>query len=71
MSTSEQIRAVFDEEICKKSRIVLNKYGTAPFFDGFRGFTIESLHDGLGIDKIVCRDYTPKGKKCQKNLNAN
>ena len=63
MSSSEEIQAVYEEDICRMSRCVYNKQGLAPFFEGFKGFGIESLHDGLGINHIRCNEYTPKIKK--------
>jgi len=35
MSTTEEIREVFESEIAEKSRIVRLKLGECPFYDGF------------------------------------
>ena len=66
MSTSEEISAVYNHDIAHRARCVFNKSGIGPFYDGLKGFRIESLHDGLGADYIVCKDFTPRSKKkCQ------
>jgi len=37
MSTSAEIQEVFEDEVDARSRVVMNKYGPAPFYDGFSG----------------------------------
>ena len=68
MSTHEEILAVYNQEITDKVKIVYNKCGSRPFYDGYDGFRIECLYDGLGIDKIICSEYTPKSKRMKKCL---
>jgi len=68
MSTDEEIAAVYHDEIAKKTKIVYNKFGKRPFYDGFDGFQIEGLYEGLGIENIVCSEFTPKSKKRSKCL---
>jgi hypothetical protein len=63
MSTSEQIREIYEAEIADKTRVVFNKCGISPFYEDFDGFQIEGLYSGLGIDSIICSEYTPKSKK--------
>jgi hypothetical protein len=67
MSTSEEINAVFCEDIARKSQIVCSKYGPAPFYENFHGFCIEGLYDGLGIEQIVCSEFMPRSKNAHKN----
>ena len=68
MSTHNEIMAVYEDEIAAKSKIVENKFGKRPFYDGFNGFQIEGLYDGLGIEHIVCSEFIPKSKKRSKCL---
>ena len=67
MSSPEEIAAVFNEDICNMSKVVFSKYGLSPFYDNFDGFQIEGLYDGLGIDEIVCSEFTPRSKNASKN----
>lgn len=68
MSTDEEIRAVYEEEIANKTNIVWHKYGKAPFYENFKDFSIETLGEGLGIEKIKCSEFFPKSKKRGKCL---
>ena len=63
MSTDNEIRAVYDEEIERKTNIVWNKFGKSPFYENFKDFSIETLGEGLGIEKIKCSEFYPKSKK--------
>ena len=45
MSTSEQIREVFEQEIAEKSNIIRRKYGERPFYDGFGNMRIFDMFD--------------------------
>jgi hypothetical protein len=66
MSTDEEIRAVYDEDIARQTNIVWNKLGKAPFYENFDGFSFENIGDGLGIERIKCSEFTPKVKKWSK-----
>jgi len=66
MSSPEEIVAVFNEDVCRKSKIVFSKYGLSPFYDYFDGFQIAGRYDGLGIDEIVCSEFTPRRKNASK-----
>ena len=68
MSTDREIAAVYNDEIYKKTKIVFDKYGKSPFYENFAGFQIEGLYDGLGIENIVCSEFTPNIKKRTKCL---
>jgi len=63
MSTDEEIREVYDRDIAEQTKIVYDRQGPTPFYDGFMGFQIENLYNDLGIEKIICSDFTPKSKK--------
>jgi hypothetical protein len=43
MSTAEEIREVFEGEIEYRTRVVMNKYGPAPFYDGLVGMGIQGV----------------------------
>ena len=66
MSSDEEIRAVYEQDIADKTRLVYGKSGAMPFYDGFSGFQVEELFQELGIEKIVCSEYTPKTRKWSK-----
>jgi hypothetical protein len=66
MSSEEEIRAVYDEEIASKTNIVWNKYGKAPFYENFQGFNFEEMGVGIGIERIKCSEFSPKTKKWSK-----
>ena len=66
MSTDEEIRAVYNEEIDRKTNIVWNKCGKSPFYENFSGFSFEELGEGIGIDRIKCSEFTPKTNKWSK-----
>ena len=68
MSEHDEIMSVFEDEIFRKTLIVYNKQGKTPFYDGFAGFQIEDLSYGLGIERIICSEYTPKCRKRSKCL---
>ena len=48
MSTSEEIREVFNQDIERKSKIVRDTKGVQAFYDRFQGMSIKSL---LDLDK--------------------
>jgi hypothetical protein len=48
MSTDEEIRAVYEDDIGKMSYIVEQKFGKRAFYDNFRGMKIRKNTD---IDK--------------------
>jgi len=66
MSTAEQIRAVYEEEINQKSRLVEAKFGKSPFYDNFDGFSFGSIFENTGIEHIKCSEYTPKQRRWSK-----
>ena len=49
MSTDEEIREVFEQEIEEKSKTVLNKRGILPFLDGMGvdNLSIQELYWGI------------------------
>jgi len=63
MSTSDEIRAVYEEDIFKKSKFVESKYGKSPFYNNFDGFYFEDIYANSGAELIICSEYTPKRKK--------
>lgn len=63
MSTDEEIRAVYEQDIAEKTQLVESKFGKAPFYDNFDGFSIGHLYGGLGIENIKCLGFAPKSKK--------
>lgn len=65
-STIEDIQAVYEDEINQKSRLVEFKFGKAPFYDNFDGFSIQSIYDYAGIERIKCSEYTPRRKNAPK-----
>ena len=52
MSTSEEIQAVFEEDIAEKSRVVVSKFGLEVFYDGLVGMSTHSVFPGRFRD--VC-----------------
>ena len=58
--------AVYEDEISSKSRLVESKFGKAPFYDNFNGFSIEKVTDNLGAENIVCSEYRPRRKNAAK-----
>lgn len=60
MSNSEEIFAVYSDEIDKKSYIVEQRFGKGPFYENFNSFCFFSEYGGLGIEDIVCSDFKPK-----------
>lgn len=47
MSTEEEIRAVFEQDIAEKSKQVINRQSILPFLDGMEGMSIQELYWGL------------------------
>jgi hypothetical protein len=71
LSTSEEILDVFYSDIEQKTKIVTNKYGIEAFLPnnmvkGIDGFHIFDMYGGLHVDEIVCSDYKPREKQCQR-----
>ena len=66
LSTHEEIMAVYEEDIYRKSKVVESKFGKAPFYDNFNGFSFDDLYSHSGIEKIRCSEFTPKIKKWSK-----
>jgi hypothetical protein len=65
-STHEDIMAVFNDDINEKSRLVEAKFGKAPFYDNFEGFSIKGIYDYAGIEDIKCSEFTPRRKNAPK-----
>ena len=63
MSTSEEIHAVYEQDIAEKSKIVERKYGKLPFYAGCKDMSVYELYYGFGIENIRCCDYCPKTNK--------
>ena len=51
MSTEEQIREVFEQDIAEKSKQVINKQSILPFLDGLEGMSIQDLYWGILADE--------------------
>ena len=47
MSTSEEIREVFEQDIREKEKIVYNEHGVLPFLDGMVGVSTQELYWGI------------------------
>ena len=45
MSTSEEIQAVYEEEIAQKTKLVERKFGKAPFYKNFKDMRKFKLMD--------------------------
>jgi len=45
MSTSEEIREVYESDIDAKTRLVQRKYGLGPFYENFDAFRVFHLFD--------------------------
>ena len=56
-SSSEEIMAVYFEDIAKMSKIVEEKFGKVPFYDNFKGM---SVRNNLDYDPTRVKN---KGKK--------
>lgn len=59
MSTSEEIREVFEQEIAEKTRLVVSKFGPEVLYSGLHGFQIEK-HP---CSDIICRDKLKAKRK--------
>ena len=57
-STSDEIREVFESDIYEKSRVVRQKYGELPFYDGLKNMRIFRL-----IDADPCDTDVPEKEK--------
>ena len=47
MSTDEEIREIFEQDIAEKDRVVQGKYGMLPYLDGMDGLSIQELLWGI------------------------
>jgi len=47
VSTSKEIREVFNDDIERKTRQLINKRGMVPFLDGMNSCQIQELFHGL------------------------
>ena len=47
MSTSKQIREIFEQDIASKTRQVVNHFGSAPFFDYYTDLSVKRIYDGV------------------------
>lgn len=68
MSDTNEIMAVFYEDIEKKSRIVENKFGRMAFLDGCRDMRVFSLGEKCGAERIRCSEFKPRKKRVPKCL---
>ena len=56
MSESKQILEIYQSEIAKKTRVVRNRCGPLMFLDGWKGYRIFGLYDGLTLDDLGSLD---------------
>ena len=56
MSESEQILEVYQSEIAKKTRVVRNRCGPLMFLDGWKGYRVFGLYNGLTLDDLGSLD---------------
>ena len=56
MSKSEQILEVYQSEIAKKTRVVRNRCGPLMFLDGWKGYRVFGLYNGLTLDDLESLD---------------
>ena len=47
MSSDEEIREVFEQDIAEKSKQVINNQSILPFLDGMDGMSIKELYWGV------------------------
>ena len=47
MSTDEEIREVFEQDMADKTRQVVNRFGNAPFFDYYNDLSVKRVYDGV------------------------
>ena len=69
MSTSEEINEVYEGDIERRGRVVLNKCGPAPFFDGLVGMGIHGVlpEEFTEVCRAVERaDYNPCPTRAKK-----
>ena len=45
MSTRDEILEVFNEDIERKSKMVRDRHGEIPFYDGFWGMSVRNIWD--------------------------
>lgn len=43
VSSADEIRAVYEGDIAKQTKLVISKQGYKPFYNGFRGFSIHNI----------------------------
>ena len=58
MSDSEQILEVYQSEIAKKTRVVRDRCGPLIFLDGWKGYRVFGLYNGLTLDDLESLDET-------------
>ena len=63
MSTSEEIREVFEGEIAARSRVVMNKYGPEPFHAGWAWMGTQSVLPDEFIEVCGAIELADKDKK--------
>ena len=56
MSDSEQILEVYQSEIAKKTRVVRDRCGPLIFLDGWKGYRVFGLYNGLTLDDLESLD---------------
>ena len=47
MSTDEEIREVFEQDIANKTQQVRTHFGSAPFYDYYTDLSIRRVYDGI------------------------
>ena len=47
MSTDEEIREVFEQDIAEKDKIVRGKHGMLPYLDGMEGLSVQDILWGI------------------------
>ena len=66
LSSLEDIRNVYEQDIYSQSRLVESKFGKAPFYENFEGFSFEDLYSVVRAEKIICSEYAPRQNKWSK-----
>lgn len=59
MSTSEEIQAVYEQDIAQKTAQVLNRHGLRPFLEGVRDMHVFKMTAPVVGDGSGVVDWTP------------
>ena len=68
MSESKQILEIYQSEIAKKTRVVRNRCGPLMFLDGWKGYRVFGLYNGLTLDDLELLGKTLENGKCPHNV---